>query len=485
MKKSGIIITSILVLLALFVSCESTDEEGTPDERAIARGVEVWNEREPASAESYWNEISNAKTKKQYLNYIALYNAGVEALNSTDSIKSTNETKLLAACNKALDSFTALNASLKLPPDVADKGATLSAGRISALLASNKISAARKMYSSSKKVYGTDNEALAAIGKEIDTVDDIIAKKTALDDEGQKALAIDSFDDKIAAIDATLADYTSAENNLAANASNNGLSKKPSVVNSLKDIKKAHQDLSVERESIIRERAYEYKDRIGAEFARTPEGGKDGKMKLEDILAHYESVKQNIEKIYSELLTFAARFPNDIGQDILDDINAQRKDLEAKITQVNKEIATAKEIASRGKVVMPLLIGLFNPDPSSTKDSKKSRPAKFSATKVKDDEYWWGMVSIPKGQMNDLVITLKDNRTVRVFSENTKSGKLIEKNKMKDLVNRTYKVGNSWPVLNAGGQLKTDKYFFEIQKGKTDSYEGEVVVYSSFVVRMR
>lgn len=95
------------------------------------------------------------------------------------------------------------------------------------------------------------------------------------------------------------------------------------------------------------------------------------------------------------------------------------------------------------------------------------------------------MVSIPKGQMNDLVVTLKDNRTVRVFAENTKSGRLIEKNNMKDLVNRSYKVGNSWPVLNAGSTLTTNKYFFEIQKGKTPDYEGEVVVYSSFIVRMR
>lgn len=56
---------------------------------------------------------------------------------------------------------------------------------------------------------------------------------------------------------------------------------------------------------------------------------------------------------------------------------------------------------------------------------------------------------------------------------------------MKDLVNRSAKVGNSWPVLNAGSQLTTNKYFFEIQKGKTPDYEGEVVVYSSFIVRMR
>ena len=208
-------------------------------------------------------------------------------------------------------------------------------------------------------------------------------------------------------------------------------------------------------------------------------------MSLEAILAHYQSVQTNIESTYQDLLGFAAKYPNDIGQDIIDDINAQKKDLEAKIAQVNAEIRTAQEIASRGKVVMPLMIGLFNPDPRSTAESKRSRPAKFSAKNAKGNEYWWGMVSIPKGTMNDLVVTLKDNRTVRVFAENTKSGKLIEKNNMKDLVNRSYKVGNSWPVLNAGNTLPTNKYFFEVQKGKTPDYEGEVVVYSSFIVRMR
>jgi hypothetical protein len=56
---------------------------------------------------------------------------------------------------------------------------------------------------------------------------------------------------------------------------------------------------------------------------------------------------------------------------------------------------------------------------------------------------------------------------------------------MKDLVSRGSKVGTSWPVLNAGSQLATDTYFFEIQPGKTGGYEGEVVVYSSFMTRVR
>jgi hypothetical protein len=483
MKKFAIVAAALLAVM--LISCESTDEEGSPDDIAVAHGVTAWNEQEPAAAEAYWADIKDSARNKKYQNYIVLYNAGVTALDSTDAMKATQESKLLAACNTALDKFLGLDSALKLPADVCEKGANLAAPRISKLLANDNPSAAKKLYNSAKKVYG-ENDALAAAGKEVNLVNSITTKKSDLSDEAAKARAIDTFDEKIAAYDQTLADYNSAESEINSAVNNSGLSKSAGVVVSLRGFKKDKQDFSVERESIIRERAYEYKDRIGAEFARTPDtDGKNGKMSLEDILAHYQSVKDNIEKIYSELLTFAKKYPDEIGQDILDDVNAQRKDLEAKIAQVNKEISTAKEIASRGKVVMPIMIGLFNPDPRSTAESKKSRPAKFSATKVKDSEYWWGMVSIPKGQMNDLVITLKDNRTVRVFNENTKSGKLIKKNNLKDLVNRSYKVGNSWPVLNAGSQLTTDKYFFEVQEGKTDSYEGEVVVYSSFVVRMR
>ena len=245
------------------------------------------------------------------------------------------------------------------------------------------------------------------------------------------------------------------------------------------------QNVSVERDGAIRAQAYQYKDRIGEEFARVPEKGAEGSMSLEEMLAHQESVKSNIETVHKEMLSFAGTYPESIGKDILDEIDGQKRDLDLKIAQINNEIRTAKEIASRGKVVMPIMIGLFNPAPSTGDQGKKSRPAVFSASKAKKDEYWWGMVSIPRGEMNDLVITMKDPRTVRVFGENTRSGKLIEKNKMTDMVNRTYKVGNSWPVLNAGGQLPSNKYFFEVQEGKTNEYEGEVVVYSSFIMRMR
>ena len=341
------------------------------------------------------------------------------------------------------------------------------------------------MYDSAVKVYGTSDE-LESAKKEIDVVNIVNARQSSLQDLTEKARAETSFDAKIAAYDSALDTYTKAEKEIDSAVASSGVGKTAGVSVNVRNFKKARQDISIERASTIRERAYAYKTQIDEEFARTPNTkGESGKVSLEEILAHYQSVQKNIEATYQDLLGFAAKYPNDIGQDILDDINAQKKELEAKIAQVNSEIRTAQEIASRGKVVFPLMIGLFNPDPRSTAESKKSRPAKFSAKNVKGNEYWWGMVSIPRGTLNDLVITLKDNRTVRVFAENTKSGKLIEKNNMKDLVNRSAKVGNSWPVLNAGSQLTTNKYFFEIQKGKTPDYEGEVVVYSSFIVRMR
>lgn len=474
-----------VALSALFTGCLSTD--ASPDDQAIERGISIWNNRDPEAAEAYWKEIADQNKQKQWIGYVSKYKNGVAALDSTDEIKETQEAKLLAAANKALDNFTALDERLELPADVCEKGANLSAGRVDKLLAAEKVSAARKMYNSAVKVYGS-NDALADVGKEMDVVNVISDKQSALTAKLNKALALEDFDAKIVAVDGVIAGYKAAEVEINAAAEKNEVAKRPGVANNIRGFKKARQDVAVQREGLIREQAYMYKDAIGEEFARQPEGtgsGKNGEFTLEEILAHYKNVETNINTKYDELLAFSAKYPKDIGQDIIDDINAQKKDLQAKIQQINKEIAYKKEVESRGKTVLPLMIGLFNPAPGSTKESQKSRPAKFSSSKQKGEDYWWGMVSIKPGEMNDLVITLKDNRNVRVFNQNTHSGKDIEKKGLKDLVSKANKVGNSWPVLNAAKALGSDKYFFEIQKGKTDSYSGEVVVYSSFITRSR
>jgi hypothetical protein len=301
----------------------------------------------------------------------------------------------------------------------------------------------------------------------------------------EKARAIEAFDDGIAARDSAVAVYARAETSLAEDAGRAGVARAPGVASDASRLRKKRQDAAVERDGLLRDRAYAFRERIGEEFARVPEGKQVGSMSLEEVLAHQESVRAGVDAAYREMKDFAARYPRSVDEEFLADVEAQKKDLDARIVQINAEIRTAREIASRGRIVLPVMIGLFNPQPGSAEDARRSRPATFGGRGGARAEYWWGMVSIAPGAMNDLVVTVNDDRTVRVFGENTRSGSLVGRNGIKDLVNKGYRVGNSWPVLNAGSQLAGDKYFFEVQPGRTPDYSGEVVVYSSFIMRMR
>lgn len=483
-KVSALFLSAILILTVF--GCVTKDQ--IDSDPAVGRGVAAWNSRGPASATAYWDEIKDTAKKKKWLNYVTIYNDGKKALDSTDSIKASNESRLLSATNTALKKFGSLDSNLKLPSDVCEKGANVTAERVDKLLAAERLSEGKTMYNNAVKIYGT-NSSLSNVGKEIDVVNVIANRKANLLNQLSQAGEKPTFDEKIAAYDTLLTRYASTEAEVNSAVRQSGMGNANGVSASVRSFKKVKQDITIARAGAFRDEAYTYKDRMGEEFARQPEEGsgtgKNGTFTVYDIRNHYQSVGKNMDAIFDELQAFAAKYPKDVSPDMIADARAQKDDLNAKIRQINNEIAIKEEIESRGKTVMPLIIGLFNPDPKSSASNQKSRPAKFSATRATKDEYWWGMVSIPKGKMNDLVITLKDNRTVRVFAQNTHSGKDIEKKKMVDLVSRQNKVGNSWPVLNAGAQLSSDKYFFEIQKGKTDNYSGEVVVYNSFVVRSR
>ena len=481
-----ITIAAVAIAAALLASCATVQDRAakqTPDERAVARGVAAWNEKAPSAARLYWSSIEDKATHDTYIKYLDQFEAG--AKNLTEAAASPgDEPRTLASYEKARKAFAGIPKELALPDDTRESGNALAEGRMRALIAADKLPQARELGKGAVKTFG-GTQAIASMDAEIDVILHSRKREADADATLQTAREAEAFDGKIAGLDAVSAAYAKAEALLADEAGRAEVSKNPGVLKEASGLRKKRQDVGIEREKLIREQAYALKERIGEEFARVPEEGNTGQLTLEQLLEHQESVKANVEKAYDEMTEFAARYPKAIDPEMVTEVEEQKQVLDAKIAQVNAEIRTAKEIASRGKVVMPIMIGLFNPAPGSTAEAKKSRPAAFKATGARKSEYWWGMVSIPRGTMNDLVITVNDNRVVRVFGDNTKSGSLIEKQKMKDLVNRGYKVGNSWPVLNAGSQLPTDKYFFEIQEGKTSSYEGEVVVYSSFITRVR
>jgi len=478
------IIANILIILIIFSSCQTFSKGESADERTIAKGVKIWNKKSPMAAKAYWRSINDKDTNKKYMSYLATYNDGAKILFNAADTKANDQVRQLIACKNSIKTFSTLDKNLMLPSETRNAGLFLTEGCVRYLINVNQISEARSLLSSARNIYG-ESEILKGMNREIDVIFTSRARQANAESVAQKARKSENPEVKISALEESINLYKKAENTLASDASIAEVAKNPGIIAETKALRKKHQNVAVEREIFLRERAYYYKNRIGEEFASVPEKGKTGQMKLEEILKHQETIKNNVNEVYKEMEIFASRYPDVIGQDILDEIAIQKKDLDAKIAQVNKEILTAKEIASRGKVAMPVMIGLFNPQPGTTEESKRSRPAQFSGKNTKKAEYWWGMVSIPKNEMNDLVITMKDHRTVRVFSENTKSGKLIKKKKLPDLVNRTHRIGNSWPVLNAGGQLDSNKYFFEVQPGITKEYEGEVVIYSSFIARMR
>lgn len=483
MKKIRLAILAAVALVAIgttFTACLSTDvDSGDP---AIAKGIDAWNRRGASTAKDYWDKIADEKVKQKYLNYITLYEKGVAALDSTDSIKASQESKLLSAVNTAVKNFSALDPALDLTQEVCDKGAAVTAPRIDKLLEQEKVSEARKLYKDAKSVYGTYPE-LEAAGKEVDVVSNIIAKRSALKESVEKAKEIEDVDEKIDAFQKLSDSLSAKQKEVSDIASKSGVGSTNAVKVAVKNFNNVCQDAVAERKLAIREKAYEYKEQLGDVFVRetpTTGSGKGGAVTNQDLLNHYTSVKNDMNVIYAKLLEFQKKYPEEIDNNVIKDINNQKATLESKIATVEKDIAVEKEIASRGKYIG--MIGLFN---AESNDAKKSKPAKFSGNTAKTEDYLWGYADIPAGEMNDLVITLKDNRSVHVYNQNTKSGKQIEKLKLQDLVSRQNKVGNSWPVMNAREALNGTKFFVQIEQGKTAEYSGEAVIYASFITRSR
>ncbi|MCX7028510.1 MAG: hypothetical protein NTU62_00110 [Spirochaetes bacterium] len=484
MNRKLLALAAAAAAMIALASCQTMGVKQTPDEKAVARGVAAWNESMPSAARPYWNAIEDAAVRDRYLSYLVTFEAGSKALDDAAALKPADEMRILAAYQKAQAALTALPQELSLPPETTARASSLAEGRMRAHTAANRLTQARELGKTAIGAFG-ESEGIRSMFAEIDAILASRKRETGADAALETARGTEAFYDRIAAYDAAVSAFAKGETLLAEDAGKAGVAKSDGIAREASRLRKKRQDTAIERDKLLRERAYSFKDRIGEEFARAPEGRTVGSMTLEEVLAHQESVQANVDAVYQEMREFASRYPRSIDADMIREVEDQKKDLDAKIAQVNAEIRTAREIASRGKIAMPVMIGLFNPQPGSAEESRKSRPATFGANGAKKAEYWWGMVSIPRGAMNDLVVTVSDSRTMRVFAENTKSGSLIVRNGIKDLVNRGYKVGNSWPVLNAGSQLTSDKYFFEVQPGKTPDYTGEVVVYSSFIMRMR
>ncbi len=476
---------TVVILLGaaiLAFSCRTINFADETDENIIARGTEAWNGQSPETARFYWVNIKDAANQKKYVGYIDSYVNTAKETNALSAEPPQAEAAYLSAYRRLHTVYSGFPKTLKTPAAVSRKMSAMAAGRGRALLDTNNVSGAQTLLKSAEETYGATAEVSALLA-EADVLLGATRTEAAANTQVERARANEDFDEKIAGYERAITAVANGEKAFGENTLKIGKENTPVFMTTATRLKNKRQAIQLEMERALRERQYSFKDRIGEEFARQPEGGTLGTMTLEQILAHQESIKANIDIAYAEMRAFSAKYPTVIDRAMLREVELQKQDLEARITQINTEIRTARDIASRGKTAIPIMIGLFNPVPGGTREDQKSRPARMRGSIRDANDYWWGMVSIPSGTMNDLVITMDDERPVRVFAENTRSG--ARAGQLPDLVNRGYKVGNSWPVLNAGNQLPSSMYFVEIQKGRKQDYSGEAVIYSSFISRMR
>jgi len=472
-----------LLMLLFMASCVATDTtKKSDDELMMEKGISAWNRQNPEAARHYWSNLKNKNQQKVYIGYIDQYGKTTKELDDIVSAPPAKESQYLTAYNEMHKTYTSLPETLRIPKKTARKMSIIASGRARALLDENKITMARDLITSATQTYGSSNKT-ARLLTEVEILMNNQEKEEDINSRLQKIRSTEDFFKKIDGYEGVIVLIQENAAEFKKDATAKGLQNSPSIIAAESRLTKKNQKVRLEMERKLRERQYSFKDRIGEEFARVPEGSKLGSMSIKEILAFQKEIKANVDVAYKEMEEFNRRYPSVIDRKMLRQVEKQKKDLDARIAQVIAEIRTAKEIASRGKTVMPIMIGLFNPEKGGKKGDKKSRPAHLRGSIKNTPHYWWGMVSIPKKILNDLVITMKDDRPIRVFAKNTKSGKLIKN--LDDLVNRSYKIGNSWPVLNAGKQLPSHKYFIEVQKGKQSKYEGEAVIYSSFIMRTR
>lgn len=228
------------------------------------------------------------------------------------------------------------------------------------------------------------------------------------------------------------------------------------------------------RRRLLRESLLAFPDRMGEVFARSP--SPSGHLGDKELLAFNAETSRIISSGLSDFDGIVAEYPDILDPDTLKRLRDSARGLAVRFSRIE---STIKSVKDRGKPLIPIIIGIFNPQPG---DPQRSRPASFAGRLSSGSDWWWGIADIPKGLAQDLVITLSDSRPVRVYAAGLGSS---SKRPASDLVNPLFKVGNSWPVLNAGARLEDGVFHIEVGPARAEGYTGEAVVYKSFMTRTR
>jgi hypothetical protein len=228
------------------------------------------------------------------------------------------------------------------------------------------------------------------------------------------------------------------------------------------------------RMRLLRNSLLSFPERMGEIFARVPSASE--RLGDKELLAFNAQTASIIDLGLRDFDRAVAEYPDILDGATIDRLRGSAQDLAVRFSRIE---STIKAVRDRGRPLMPAIIGIFNPQPG---DPQRSRPAAFSGRIKSGSDWWWGIADIPKGAAQDLVITMSDARPVRVYAAGAGPD---SRPPASDLVNPLFRIGNSWPVLNAGERLENGVFHIEVGPSRSEPYSGEAVVYKSFMTRTR
>jgi hypothetical protein len=435
-KQSLYIALALFVPLTLASSCaskESTPQPPSQDE-IIAEGSRFFSEGKLAEATGAWSAINDTEKKSEYLDFIQAY-------ADFDLAVAKAEAQLAATkLEEALQAATSLGEPPSPPPAV-------------------DLPDPRDTRTRIQRVGDEAGKAIAARAAAAESdADGLLATAKARAAKGSAETAEKAKEgfEAAAKLFENASGWVPEADSSAARAQD-----KASAAESL-------------HKALLKETLLSFTERMGEIFARTPDASK--KLGDKELLAFNAETSALIQGGLSEFNDIVAAYPDILDSSTLDKLRESTRGLSSRFARMESLIKAVKD---RGKPVMPLIIGIFNPQPG---DPQRSRPASFSGASSKASDWWWGIADIPKGTAQDLVITMSDPRMIRVYSVGKGSGAARA---VPDLVNPLFKVGNSWPVLNAGERLDNGVFHIEVGPGQGATYSGEAVVYKSFITRTR
>jgi len=434
-KHPSLIAIAVAASLAGAVSCV-TPKAPPPrsEEDIIKAGAALFSEGKISEAETTWADIPTPAKRDAYLSFAKAY-AGVDAA-ITNAEKALTESKPEAAAAVIKDSGELPPAPASVesadPREVRPRLAKLGseAGKALTALAARTEKTADQHYASARSSKGKEGAALAAEAAE---------------------------------------GFTSAHRMFLA-----ASEWMPEAAERAAKAETKAQGAESLRRALLKESLLSFPNRMGEVFARAPSSSE----KIDDkaLLAFAAETASMISGGISDFETTVSKYPDLLDPATVDRLRAQARGLAARFARIE---AAIKKVKDRGKPVMPIIIGIFNPEPD---DPQRSRPASFAGNTTAGPEWWWGIADIPKGVAQDLVITMSDPRPVRIYAAGLGPD---GKRPASDLVNPLFRVGNSWPVLNAGARLNDGVFHLEVGPGRTELYSGVAVVYKSFMMRTR